>query len=330
LIGLYVSDHPLSPYQKTLTARVTHFSYQLIEASDKDAVIVAGMINRFRHHQTKKGDRMGFVTLEDMFGNIDLVIFPKVWEDVHHLMNIDQVLLVEGRIDTGQGDPKILVDSLTPVTLDELEDDTPNGDQGPPFELDDDLLEDYLPDLPFDEMPPPKSMDDLPGDHDGQTPAGISTSKENPISMDSDNTEFNPEEDVAENGEDEPAPLKEETPPSGPERIEQEQFSPKSVHVLKSPLPKPDPLPRVDRKPRCIYITLDSCGDKKQDVRRLRRIHDILVSRPGRDQFAFRVKENGFWYEINFPNVTTGLTDTLVQKLKGFLGDQNIDITQLP
>jgi hypothetical protein len=148
--------------------------------------------------------------------------------------------------------------------------------------------------------------------------------------MDSDNTEFNPEEDVAENGEDEPAPLKEETPPSGPERIEQEQFSPKSVHVLKSPLPKPDPLPRVDRKPRCIYITLDSCGDKKQDVRRLRRIHDILVSRPGRDQFAFRVKENGFWYEINFPNVTTGLTDTLVQKLKGFLGDQNIDITQLP
>jgi hypothetical protein len=55
-----------------------------------------------------------------------------------------------------------------------------------------------------------------------------------------------------------------------------------------------------------------------------------LVSRPGRDQFAFRVRENGCFYEINFPNVTTGLTDTLIQKLRGLMGDQNIDITQQP
>jgi hypothetical protein len=88
-------------------------------------------------------------------------------------------------------------------------------------------------------------------------------------------------------------------------------------------------LPHPDQKPRCIYITLDSCGDKYKDVRRLRLIHDILISRPGRDQFAFRVNENGCRYEINFPNVTTGLTEPLIQKLEGMMGANNIQITQL-
>ena len=109
-----------------------------------------------------------------------------------------------------------------------------------------------------------------------------------------------------------------------------EQPPQKPFHVLSLSLPKPDPLPHTDQKPRCITLTLNSCGDKQQDVRRMRRIHDILVSRPGRDRFSFRVRENGFLYEISFPNVTTGLTDTLIQKLQVFLGDQNIDITQQP
>jgi hypothetical protein len=99
-------------------------------------------------------------------------------------------------------------------------------------------------------------------------------------------------------------------------------------HVLTPTLPKAEPLPRIDQKPRRICIILDTCGDKRQDVRRLRRIHDILVSRPGRDQFVFRVRENGYWYEIDFPNVTTGLTETLIQKLQGLMGTNNIEITQ--
>ena len=37
------------------------------------------MVDRFRQHLTKKGNNMGFVTLEDLYGKIDLVIFPQVW-----------------------------------------------------------------------------------------------------------------------------------------------------------------------------------------------------------------------------------------------------------
>jgi hypothetical protein len=108
----------------------------------------------------------------------------------------------------------------------------------------------------------------------------------------------------------------------------QERPEPREYYVLKAP-PKAEPLPRPDQQPRCIYITLDSCGDKNQDVLRLRRIHDILISRPGKDKFAFRVCENGWAYEIDFPNMTTGLTEPLINKLEGMMGAHNIKIIQL-
>ena len=331
LIGLYVSDHPLSPYQKTLAERVTHFSHQLAEVGENENVIVAGMVDRFRQHQTKKGNAMGFATLEDLFGKIDLVIFPQTWEKVYHLLDVDKVLQAEGRVDLGQGDPKILVNNLTPVSLDELDLDNPNTLEDSSFALDEGMLEDFLPDLP-DQAPTSTSSKQKPSPEESNPPH-----REDPA-VDKD--------PPAEANEKSPGNDDDHLPPKSQESVtdqgnrgevdgaqalpNREQTTPKTYHVLNMPLPKPDPLPRIDQKPRCIFITLSSCGDKQQDVRRLRRIHDILVSRPGRDMFAFRVRENGYLYEINFPNVTTGLTDTLIQKLRGLMGDHNIDIAQQP
>jgi len=78
--------------------------------------------------------------------------------------------------------------------------------------------------------------------------------------------------------------------------------------------------------PRKLVITLVSCGDKDRDVRRLRRIHGVLVSRPGKDRFAFRVFENDHCYVLDFPSDTTGLNDILVTKLAGLMGEKNIEI----
>jgi DNA polymerase-3 subunit alpha len=318
LIGLYVSDHPLSPFQKTLAERVTHFSHQLAEVGEKEAVTVAGLVNRFRQHQTKKGNSMGFVTLEDLYGRMDLVIFPQIWEKVHHLLDVDRVLLAEGRVDTMQGDPKILVDNLTPVALEELENNPENHpeDESLPFSLDDELLDDFLPEIsPEDaDQAPPAAENPAPKQNTQPTPAGQNPAN-TPSAAPADDEESQPSQGQMRGSKTQPT---------------RRDSASKPYHVLSTPLPKPEPLPRPDQKPRCIYITLDTCGDKQLDVRRLRRIHDILVSRPGRDQFAFRVRENGCFYEINFPNVTTGLTDTLIQKLRGLMGDQNIDITQQP
>jgi DNA polymerase III subunit alpha len=326
LIGLYVSDHPLSPYHNTLAERVTHFSHQLVEAGEKETAIVAGMVNRFRQHQTKNGNTMGFVTLEDLYGKVDLVIFPKIWEKVYHLVEMDSVLLAEGRVDTAQGDPKILVDKLSTVLLDELEadiDEKPNGGELP-VGLDDELLEDFLPEIPSDDFKPPDLMPDDQSEQGADQPQDLSSE---PFSSEAQDFEGSLDPSAPATADEGHSFHAEENPDPPDTPQVRERPTPRTYHVLKTPLPKPEPLPRTDQQPRCIFITLDSCGNKQQDVRRLRRIHGILVSRPGRDHFAFRVRENGYWYEINFPNVTTGLTDTLIHKLRGMMGDHNIDIT---
>jgi hypothetical protein len=113
LIGLYVSDHPLSPVMDALAQVVTHFSGQLSEASPGDKVRVAGIVTRVRPHQTKTGKSMGFVTLEDVSGTIELVVFPRTWDKFWEVFEVDNVVLVDGKVDAQSGDPKVLVDSVT-------------------------------------------------------------------------------------------------------------------------------------------------------------------------------------------------------------------------
>jgi DNA polymerase III subunit alpha len=151
LLGLYVSDHPLTPYLPVLKKRITHFSGQLREAHSKEKVTVAGTVARFRPHQTKSGKAMGFVTLEDIQGNLEIVMFPRTWDQFNDLIGMDKVLIVEGKIDSEGSDPKILADSVmvadltnTPDQVDAIEDYglpgyQENGDEGGWIQPDEDM-----------------------------------------------------------------------------------------------------------------------------------------------------------------------------------------------
>jgi DNA polymerase III subunit alpha len=118
LLGLYVSDHPLSAYLPTLKKRITHTSSELSNAANREKVVVAGSIARFRPHLTKDGKNMGFVTLEDLEGNIELVVFPRVWDQYLELIQVDKVIYAEGRVDSASGDPKVLVEKIKEIQLD--------------------------------------------------------------------------------------------------------------------------------------------------------------------------------------------------------------------
>lgn len=112
LIGLYISDHPLTPYQQTFTQIVSYFSGQLHEAQHEEKVRVAGLITGVRPYTTKTNKPMGFVSIEDVQGNIELVLFPRTWAQYKEQMTIGQIIIVEGKADTGSTPPKILVDAI--------------------------------------------------------------------------------------------------------------------------------------------------------------------------------------------------------------------------
>ncbi|MBV6450247.1 MAG: DNA polymerase III subunit alpha [Anaerolineales bacterium] len=112
LIGLYISDHPLTPYQKTFAQIVSYFSGQLPEAAHEEKVRVAGLITNVRPYMTKTNKPMGFVTLEDIQGNIELVLFPRTWEKTREQLTVGQIVIVEGKVDSNSTPPKILVDTV--------------------------------------------------------------------------------------------------------------------------------------------------------------------------------------------------------------------------
>jgi DNA polymerase-3 subunit alpha len=109
---LYISDHPLTPYQQTFAQIVTYFSGQLPQAQHEEKVRVAGLVTAVRPYMTKTNKPMGFVTMEDVQGNIELVLFPKTWQKTHDMLKVGQIIIVEGKADTGSTPPKILVDEI--------------------------------------------------------------------------------------------------------------------------------------------------------------------------------------------------------------------------
>ncbi len=133
LVGLYISDHPLTPYQKTFAQIVSYFSGQLNEAQHEEKVRVAGLITNVRPYMTKTNKPMGFVTLEDIQGNIELVLFPRTWEKTREQLTVGQIVIVEGKVDANSAPPKILVDSVrTEIKILESLDSEPLLSQGKP------------------------------------------------------------------------------------------------------------------------------------------------------------------------------------------------------
>ncbi len=113
LIGMYVSDHPLSPFFDDLRRAVSHMHGELSGTNHGDFVRVAGLVTRLRRHTTKAGKAMAFATIEDVQGPIELVVFPRTWSKYQELLEPENVILVEGSIDAQGAEPKVLVDSIS-------------------------------------------------------------------------------------------------------------------------------------------------------------------------------------------------------------------------
>ncbi|NPV86487.1 MAG: DNA polymerase III subunit alpha [Anaerolineae bacterium] len=297
LIGLYVSDHPLSPYMRLLERLVTHFSAQLSEAGNHEKVTVAGLVTRYRSHITKTGKEMGFVTIEDIQGSIELLFFPKTWEKYGALVEPDQVICAMGKVDTEGSEAKILVDEIRVINL---EDDLPdvNGGSGSeqPLSLISDALE--------------EGQNGLNGDYQEAEEGEIDFSL--------------PVETIVE------LPTvafpTEQLPSSGSTTSQKSNESVEGGGVF-PPLPGEQHVDlEVGQGARFLTVVLHASGDKERDVRRMRRIHGLLLSNPGKDRFAFLLYDGSACYQIDFPNYTTGISEDLVEKLCGMVGSDNVRV----
>ncbi|NDJ75565.1 MAG: DNA polymerase III subunit alpha [Chloroflexi bacterium] len=130
LVGLYVTDHPLSDLAEQFAHANIHTVAELVDEGERmqdRRVQVAGLVTDIRHIITKKGDPMAILTLEDITGTISIVMFPRTWGEYRDLVEEDVVLVVQGKADTSRGDIQVIADAvrqnLTTVQLaDEVQD----------------------------------------------------------------------------------------------------------------------------------------------------------------------------------------------------------------
>lgn len=123
VIGMYISGHPLDPYREIIEKLNTTNTNEIFEKYRENLlgnskVKIVGILKSKRSMITKNNKMMAFGVLEDLYGVIELVIFPNVFSKYRDLIQEENVILVEGHFSESEvEDPKILVDSLSRVKV---------------------------------------------------------------------------------------------------------------------------------------------------------------------------------------------------------------------
>src|SRR3989338_8459890 len=116
MLGFYVTGHPLERYQKELKS-YSITTCALATSKGGEEVVIGGLVSKLKFTQTKrKNEKMAIVTLEDLEGAIDLLVFPKTFKSYGQLLAKDVILFFKGNLDKKEQDVKLLVSETTPVS----------------------------------------------------------------------------------------------------------------------------------------------------------------------------------------------------------------------
>ena len=143
VLGIYVSDHPLRPYEYALSkARdctiadlsysseqvdpTTGASYTSYRVKDGTSLWVAGMVSSVQNRMTKRGDPMATATLEDMEGEVTCVVFPKAYKKYNDILRGqaagqdptgDVFVRIHGKVERDDRGTQVMVSEVEPIEL---------------------------------------------------------------------------------------------------------------------------------------------------------------------------------------------------------------------
>ncbi len=332
LIGLYVSDHPLSPVADAIDQNISHYSNELAEAASEQIVRVAGIITRIRPHTTKKGAPMGFATIEDTRGVIELVIFPRMWKKYIDLIDFNKIVMVTGKVDAQGADAKVLVDHIST----ELDHVTPLAAVVPRRKQ----VSQHVEPVPAPHAIPSQKnpVSEAPASYESE-------SKDSNAGVPPPPEAFPPGWDQIENVKTELASTPEEQQGSSVDDLPAAPVTTTKHAALESARPESEPLPAtVLEIPPAQYFSPLPASDsdsgqlhritvilrpklgKVRDNLVIRRVFGQLISNPGKDRFSLHIFESGGGYLLEFPNYTTQLTPELIADLRFLVGEENVRV----
>ncbi|MCL4507246.1 MAG: DNA polymerase III subunit alpha [Chloroflexi bacterium] len=355
LAGTYVSEHPLAAVMSSLRESITHTSNELTEADHGQKVVLAGVITMVRPHVSKSGKSMAFAELEDMYGRIELTIFPRTWEEYQDKLQREKIVVVAGKAEVREGNtPKLLVervnDSLVraisadphpaaqtvateampqenplavvaePATIPQRDDGlrpTPYAAQRPAVPATSVSAHAVNEDsaVAFDEPPEPEFAPDLPDD-DGVYPAG-----ETDVWVPDGMPVYANRSQSVKAVHVEPKVIKpaiaRDTRPAHPAPAGAVQSAEDKPAVR-----QPDPTVTQPLSTGPIQVVIQRCGNAAQDVARMEAVHQTLVQFEGPQRFSICLRNHGSQdVTLDFPNDSTRDCTELRMKLAALGAD---------
>lgn len=124
--GIYISGHPLEKFREQFEKYTNCSSIDLKESDDEQSVrkhkdgdpcVLCGIITTIKKKFTKKNALMAFVGISDLFGEFEVVVFPKIYEKCHEQIKEDNIVAIVGKINyKDEENATILVDDIKPIS----------------------------------------------------------------------------------------------------------------------------------------------------------------------------------------------------------------------
>ena len=129
VLGIYLSGHPLSDFKEqfdkfSFNTNILAFFEEdddgnktYTEIEENQHVVMGGIISEFKRLATKSGQTMAFVKVEDVYGQIEVIVFPKVFDKSRDLLKEEEVVKVSGKLQVKEGVPQIIAENIDKLEI---------------------------------------------------------------------------------------------------------------------------------------------------------------------------------------------------------------------
>lgn len=120
-LGLYVTEHPFHEIEPKLGDQIIQIKTIKHTENFSGQVLTAGVVTNIEKITTSKGDPMLFIKIEDSVAQLEVLIFPKLYEQVHLWLTEEKIILVSGQVSEKDAEPKILANMIWSIDVNNVE-----------------------------------------------------------------------------------------------------------------------------------------------------------------------------------------------------------------
>lgn len=111
-VGFYITGHPLDKALSQIKTVTDSDILNLENVSADQVVRIGGLIKTCKHHKSKKGDPMAFLTVEDITETVEVIVFPNAFQRCYQLLSSPEPVIVQGVVQKEERGPKILAENI--------------------------------------------------------------------------------------------------------------------------------------------------------------------------------------------------------------------------